>query len=145
MFNYKKFSKPIFCFSFFAERIVSYQRLKTCLQLLRCPKCFSGDSLAVSACGCLIVVKEFEANNWNSFFQRTWSLCQTQYCGIMVGWKKKQRIIGHFLMLLEPISNVLCHETKKFTVIWAILRCSKKKTHYWNISLTGFRSSENKN
>ena len=38
----------------------------------------------------------------------------SRYRGINVGWKKNQRHIGHFLVLVEYISIALSHERKKF-------------------------------
>ena len=39
-----------------------------------------------------------------------------RYGGIKVGWKKIQRNIGHFLVLVEYISIALSYRRKKFTV-----------------------------
>ena len=40
----------------------------------------------------------------------------SRYGGIKVGWKKIQRNIGHFLVLVECISMALSYKRKKFTV-----------------------------
>ena len=40
----------------------------------------------------------------------------TRYRGVKVGWKKIQRHIGHYLVLVKYISIALSHKRKKFTV-----------------------------
>ena len=41
---------------------------------------------------------------------------RARYGGIKVGWKKIQRNIGHFLVLVEYISIAVSYKRKKFTV-----------------------------
>ena len=43
-------------------------------------------------------------------------VARTRYGGIKVGWKKIQRYIGHFLVLVECVSIALSHKRKKVTV-----------------------------
>ena len=78
---------------------------------------------SISPCSSIIppslslVISSFTILNTISFFFIDFQIgAWARYGGIKVGWKKIQRNIGHFLVLVEYISIAISYKRKKFTV-----------------------------